>query len=390
MYFFVSSYSLLQKLHTLYRIINHNNSNAEFFIFRIIKNKLEIKVLYDYENVVNTFIKINVKKNTKEEAVISTNLIINVLSTFHDEMLLFKKKKNSLSICSKQGTCEVPISSIHKHSIDFLRKKRSILVKSTSSIKITLYSNVLLKILNKTLFAVGNKEFKPILNGVLFQFSPYEANFVSTDTFRMVKYTIKNLKFDRNIEFTVPKKSLNIIREILKNENNSNIVIEYKNNINIVFHFENHIFSCKLINEKYPDYNSVIPNRNWDVLLIINRLLLLNTIRRISIFSKKNRNNFIYLHLNRNNLKICEFEQENINNFESNIKCKPIFDGLSKLEKIKMGFNSKFLIEILSCLNENFILFELHHSKKIGILRPCSDKYDKKEESIFILIMSTI
>ncbi|WP_238783989.1 DNA polymerase III subunit beta [Blattabacterium cuenoti] len=275
----------------------------------------------------------------------------------------------------------------HKDSIDFFKKKKSILRSST--MKITLFSNILSKILNQTLFAVGDKKFQTILNGVFFQFSPNEANFIATDTFRLVKYTIKNLKLDRSIEFTIPKKSLDIIRKILKKEKNTNVVIEYNNKINIVFHFQNHIFSCRLINEKYPDYNSVIPNNNCDVSFVINRLLLLNTIRRISFFSK-NRKNFIHLHLNHNKLKICEQNTINNDNFESKIKCKPIFDDLKKTESIKMGFNSKFLIEILSSLNENFICFELYHSNKIGILRPFSNEKKKKEESISILIMSTI
>ncbi|ACY40082.1 DNA polymerase III subunit beta [Blattabacterium sp. (Blattella germanica) str. Bge] len=386
MYFFVSSHSLLQKLHTLYQIINSNNSNSEYFIFEIVKNKLKIIVLCDSENIVNTYIKVNVKKYTKEKVVVSTKLMIDVLTTFPNETLFFKKKKIALNIFSEQGSYKIPIY-FHKYSMNFFKKKESIFRSST--MKITLFSNILSKILNQTLFAVGDKKFQPILNGVFFQFSPYEANFVATDTFRMVKYTIKNLKFDKYIEFTIPKKSLDIIREILKNEKNSNIVIEYNNKINIVFHFQNHIFSCRLINQKYPNYNSVIPNNNCDVSFVINRLLLLNTIRRISIFSKKKKN-FIHLHLNRNKLKI--FEQKAINNynFGSKIKCKPIFDDLRKIESIQMGFNSKFLIEILSSLNENFISFELYHSNKIGILRPFSNKNKKKKESISILIMSTI
>ncbi|WP_185865988.1 DNA polymerase III subunit beta [Blattabacterium cuenoti] len=386
MYFFVSSHFLLQKLHTLYKIVNSENSSSRYLIFEIIENQLKIIAFSDSENIINTSIKVYAKKYTKEKVVVSTKFMIDILTTFPNETLLFKKKKNALNIFSEQGSYKIPIF-FHEESIDFFQKKRSILRSST--MKITLFSNLLSKILNQTLFAVGDKKFQTILNGVFFKFSPYEANFVATDTFRLVKYTIKNLKFDKSIEFTIPKKSLDIIRKILKEEKKSNVIIEYNNEIDIVFHFQNHIFSCRLINEKYPDYNSVIPNNNRDVSLVINRLLLLNTIRRISIFSK-NRKNFIRFHLNHNKLKIREQTSVNNDNFESEIQCKPIFDDLKKTKSIKMGFNSKFLIEILSSLNENFICFELYHSNKIGILKPFSNEESKKEESISILIMSTI
>ncbi|WP_185872197.1 DNA polymerase III subunit beta [Blattabacterium cuenoti] len=395
MYFFVSSRFLLQKLHTLYQIINSHNLNSKYLIFNIIKNKLKIIVFSDSENIVKTYIKINVKKYTKKKVIVSIKFMIDILTTFHNDILLFKRKKNTLHIYFEKVSYKIPTySHSHKYLIDFFYKKKSTLKLSTTinTIKITLFSNTLLKILNRTLFAVGNKKFQPILNGVFFQFSPYEANFVATDSFRLVKYTIKNIKFNKNIKFIIPKKSLYIIKKILKNEKKSNIIIEYNNNINIIFHFKNYIFSCSLINEKYPDYNSIIPNKNWDVSFVINRLLLLNIIKRISIFSKKKKKNFIHLHLNRNNLKICEYDQETINdyNFGLKIKCKPIFNKLTKLKNMKMGFNSQFLIEILSSLNENLILFELYHSYKIGILKPFLNKNKQTEESISILIMSTI
>ncbi len=363
------------------------NSSNSYFTFFIIEDQLKIMVAYDSENIINTYIKIYVKKYTKEKVTISTKFMIDILTTFQNETLFIKKKNNVLNIYSKQGTYEVPIL-FHKNLINIFSKHISIW--NSYSIKFTLFSNILLKILNRTLFAVGDKQFKPILNGVFFKFSPYEANFVATDSFRLVKYTIKSLKLTQYIEFTISKKSLNIIKRILKNEKKSNIIIEYKK-INIIFHFKNHIFSCPLINGKYPDYNSMIPNNNnLDFSFIINRLLLLNYIRRISLFSKKKRN-FIHFHYYKNKLKI--YEQNPIHhnhNYNLKIKYKPIYDDKKKIENIKMGFNSQFLIEILSSINDNLIYFELYHSNKIGILRPFYKGNNKKKESILILIMSTI
>ncbi|WP_238784315.1 DNA polymerase III subunit beta [Blattabacterium cuenoti] len=152
---------------------------------------------------------------------------------------------------------------------------------------------------------------------------------------------------------------------------------------NVIFYFKNHIFSCQLINENYPDYRSVIPHNNQcHVSLIINKFLLLNTIKRVSIFSK-NRKNFIDFYFNHNKLKIYDQNTIDAHNSISEIKCKVLS---KKMKNMKIGFNSQFLIEILSSLNEDFVYFELYH--KMGILRPLYNK--QKEESIFILIMSII
>ncbi|WP_185860691.1 DNA polymerase III subunit beta [Blattabacterium cuenoti] len=373
MYFSVFSSSLLRKLHTLYKIININNlSNSITFVVSK-KNKLKIIWGLDSKNLIYTYIKIYIKKYTNEKVTVSIKFMIDILTTFYNEKLLIKKKKNTLNIYSKQGIYEIPIYYDSNHS--------NILIFKSYFLRISLFSNILLKILKKTLFATGDEDLKPIFNGVFFQFFTNEANFVATDTYKLVKYTIKNFKTDKNIQFIVSRKYLNIVKDILTYEKKNKIIFLIIFNTNIIFHFKNHIFSCQLINEKYPNYHSFIPHQKCHISLIINKFLLLNTIKRISIFSKKNF--FIDFHFNHKKLKVCDQNTIDLNNSIYEIECKVIFNYLKNM---KIGFNSKFLIETLSSLNEDFVYFELY--QKMGIIKPLYNK--KKEESIFILIMSTI
>ncbi|WP_185852122.1 DNA polymerase III subunit beta [Blattabacterium cuenoti] len=375
MYFSVLNYFLLRKLHTLYKIININNlSNSITFVFSK-KNKLKIIWGLDSKNLIFTYVKINIKKYTKGKVTVSIKFMIDLLNTFSNEKLFLKKKKNTLNIYSKQGVYEVPTCRNHNNTSLYPLGKYS-------SVRISLFSNIFLKILNKVLFNIGDEKLKPILNGVFFQFFTNEANFVSTDTYKLVKYTIKNFKTNQNIQFTVSRKHLYIVKEILKNEKKNNMIFLIIFNKNIIFHLKNYIFSCQLINEEYPDYHSIIHHNKCQVSLIINKLLLLNTIKRISIFSK-NKKNFIDFHFNHNELKICDQNTIDIHNLISRIDCKIVFNDLKNM---KIGFNSQFLIEVLSSLNEDFVFFDLYHN--MGVLRPLYNK--KKEESIFILIMSTI
>ncbi|AER40840.1 MAG: DNA polymerase III subunit beta [Flavobacteriales bacterium] len=380
MHFFVSSFSLLQKLYVLHKIIDPKN-NSEYFIFELFGEKLMILISDSENNMITTEIQVSVKKNSKEKIAIPTKLIIDLLKTFPKEDIILKKEKKILYIYSEQGY--YPIPTIYEDQLsnnnELIKFTNNFLIVNTQ--KITLSSKILLKILNKTLFAIGNEYFNPIMNGVYFNFSPYGATFVATDTYKLVKYTINNIKLNHSIEFTIPKKSLKILQNILKEEKEtSSVTIEY-NKIDIIkFYFENKTFLCRLINERYPDYNSVIP-KNKDMLLIINRLSFLNSVKRVSIFSKE-KISFIRFCLDDEKLKIYE---ENPFNY-SKIKCKYIIANNFQYRSIKLGFNSKFLIETLSSFNDDFVSFELYD--KVGIFRPYSNT--KKEESFLILIMSVI
>ncbi|WP_185861245.1 DNA polymerase III subunit beta [Blattabacterium cuenoti] len=372
MYFSIFSSFLLRKLHALYKIIDiHGLSNL--IIFEIDKkNQLQITWGLDSKNLIQTYMKINVKKYTKEKITISIKFIIDVLTTFSNENLFIKKEKNTLNIYSQYGIYEIPICFDSNQNY-----KSFIQICKGHFIKIDLSSDILLKILNKTLFMSVREKLKPVLNGVLFQFLSHEANFISTDTYRLVKYTIKNFQINKNVQFIISRKYLNIIKEILKEEKEkSHIVIEYYDQKNIIFRLKNHILLCQLINEKYPNYHYIIPHKKCKISIIINKLLLLNTIKRIFLFSEK-KNNFIDFHFNNNKLKICN--QKTINIPTSEIQCKIV---INNIKRMKIGFDSQFLIEILSSL-EDFIYFEFYD--KMGILKSL-----KKEESIFILIMSTI
>lgn len=387
MHFFISSSTLLNKLYFLNEI-NKNKSYYEnvYFILEINKKKLVITSFSNTGNYsVHTDIYIYVKENTEEKIIIDSKLITEILSTFPKGIISIKKYNDTLKISSLQGFFKIPI----------LKKKLNILKNNLfcNNDTIFIFSNLLLKILDKIIFSIGNVKFKTILNGIYFQFSTYESYFISTNNFVLVKYTVKHIKSNKNIKFIIPKNSINILHKILKYEknSNSNVYIKYnRKEDSVIFLSKNYIFSSKLLNidknKKKQNYNYIFPKRKFDVLLIVNRILFLNTIKRLLILSKlfgdKKTVKFIYLQIINN-----EFSIFNQRNFSLKIKCKSIYNSL---KKIKMGFNCKFLIEILSHLNNDFIYFELYNSNKIGILKTNFYKNKKDMEFISILIMSII
>jgi DNA polymerase-3 subunit beta len=139
------------------------------------------------------------------------------------------------------------------------------------------------KAINKTLFATGNDDLRPVMSGVFCQFSPQDITFVATDAHKLVRYRRTDSEASGSSSFILPKKPLNLLRTNLSG--NEEVLVEY-NESNAVFTFGDIVLICRLIDGKYPNYEAVIPKENPNV-LTIDRLQFLSSIKRVSIFANK-------------------------------------------------------------------------------------------------------
>ncbi|WP_185882399.1 DNA polymerase III subunit beta [Blattabacterium cuenoti] len=392
MKFYICSSSLLNKLYFLYKISNCKKNL--YFVVLASNNKELIIYISNTNSVFITKIQTCIEQTSKEQISISITLMINFLQTFiNDTVLLVEKRKNILVILYKQDSYYLPIyrNNDTKHLIypiisDYQNKP---------IIKIVFSYSILLKILNYTLFFYEKqylKHLKYIINGVVFQLTPDVYNFISTDTYRLIQYTITHNNFTNNlpIELIIHFSSLRKLHNILKQKLHIKqiiMVIEKYNQENIVqFQIENNIFFCKSFNNPSITFNSIFPTRT-DISFIINKNLFLNSIKRIYILSNNNPCiiRFSFKNKVKNTLKI--YEEASINNNYSIIKCKfKLLDNNHNI--IIMRFNTKFLIEILSSIDEYLINFEFSCDKNIGLLKPIVNRNNK--ELIKILIMSII
>ncbi|WP_185872735.1 beta clamp domain-containing protein [Blattabacterium cuenoti] len=345
-----------------------------------------------------TKLKTSIEQSSNKKISISITLIINFLQTFMNETLLLEIKKNILIILYKQDYYYIPIDNSNNtknftYPINWNKKP---FLKKRTIIKIVFSYSTLLKILNYTLLFSEEQYFKNIINGVFFQLTPYVYNFILTDTYKLVQYTITHNNLKTNlppIEFIMLNfSSLRRLHNILTQKLNIKkitMVIEKYNKKNIVqFQMNNNIFFCNYFNPTYIKFNSKFP-KITDISCIINKNLFLNYIKRISFLSKKNPCiiRFIFNNQVKDTLKIDEEESINNNHNYYMIKCK--FKLLNNNHNIIiMKFNTQFLIDILSSINESCINFELCCNKNIGLFKPFFKK--KNKESIKILIMSII
>ena len=173
----------------------------------------------------------------------------------------------------------------------------------------------------------------------------------------------------------MPKKPLQILKGILASVDGK-LSIEY-NESNAKFNFNNNTLTCRLIDGKFPNYEAVIPKENPNV-LTINREVFLNSVRRVSIFSNKTTHQ-VRLKIAGTSLNISAEDFDYSNKADENLECD------YKGDDIQIGFNSKFLIEMLNNLDTEIVTLSMSHPNRAGIIRP--ENTNNKNEDITMLVM---
>jgi DNA polymerase-3 subunit beta len=173
----------------------------------------------------------------------------------------------------------------------------------------------------------------------------------------------------------MPKKPLNLLKSVLIGSE-VEVKIDY-NNSNVMFSFDGTVLICRLIDGKYPNYEAVIPKENPNV-MSINRVQLLNTVKRVSIFSNKTTHQ-IRLRIAGAELHISAEDIDYSNKAEERLACA--YQG----DDMQIGFNARFLSEMLSNLNSEEIQLELSLPNRAGIVTP-ADGLDKGEK-VTMLVM---
>ena len=365
MKFIVSSSQLLKQLQVLGGVINSNNTLPilDNFLFEVSENQLKISAS-DLETTMSAVV--TIESDSSGSIAISARLLLDTLKTFPDQPLTFKTEGDSIiEISSDQGKYDMAYFGGDEFP-------KSVSLPSPS--KTIIPSNILATAISKTIFAAGNDDLRPVMSGVFFQFSSQNLTFVATDAHKLVKYTRTDVTADKTAEFIMPKKPLNLLKGVLSGE--EDVTIEY-NDANAKFRFENFVLICRLIDGKYPNYEAVIPKENPNK-LTVDRASFQNSVRRVSIFSSKTTHQ-IRLKMAGTELNISAEDIDFSNKADERLNCD--YQG----DDMQIGFNSRFLSEMLSNLSSNEVLIEMSLPNRAGILTPI-DGTDEGEQ-ITMLVM---
>ena len=366
MKFIVSSSQLLKQLQVLGGVINSNNTLPilDNFLFEISKNQLKVSAS-DLETTMSSVV--DVESDSAGSIAVSARLLLDTLKTFPDQPLTFKTEgTNTIEIRSDQGKYDMAYFG----GDEFPKA-----VSLPSPSKTVIPAHILGTAISKTIFAAGNDDLRPVMSGVFFQFSSQSLTFVATDAHKLVKYSRTDVTADQTAEFIMPKKPLNLLKGILGGSD-SEVTIEY-NDANAKFTFDNVVLVCRLIDGKYPNYEAVIPKENPNK-LTVDRASFLNSVRRVSIFSSKTTHQ-IRLKMAGTELNISAEDLDFSNKADKRLSCD--YQG----DDMQIGFNSRFLSEMLNNLNSNEVLIEMSLPNRAGILTPI-DGTDEGEQ-VTMLVM---
>lgn len=373
MKFVVSSSVLLSHLQAISRVINSKNSLPilDNFLLDLQGNVLTMTAS-DIETTLITSLEVESVEGSGKVAVVS-RLLLDTLREFADQPLTFTINDHNLAmvITSANGS----YNFIGQNGDEYPRLPQL----QDDARMLTLPVESLAAGITKSLFCTADDELRPVMNGVFFDIARDGVTFVATDAHKLVRLktaltSITMSDDEEKVSFILPKKPATMLKNILPKESGE---VEVKfDNKNAYFKLSNYTMICRQVEGRFPNYNGVIPKQNL-YKIIIDRLSLLNALKRVSVFSNQ-ASNLIKLDFASNNINISAQDIDFSISAEETISCQ--FDG----DPIKIGFKSSFLIEILNNIGSSEVVLEVTDPSRAGLILPFQNEGN---EELLMLLM---
>ncbi len=370
MNFVVSSSNLLGHLQLVSRVVGSKNSLPilDNLLFTIEDNTLQITAS-DLESTLSSKMELETVEGSGTIAI-DAKRILEILKEFPEQPLSFNIDTDSLKvdIISENGK----YSLIGESGDDFPQLP---VLKEEDSFRITLSPDVLYSGISSAIFATGDDELRPVMNGIYIELKTSWINFVATDAHKLVKYKRKDITAEKEASFILPKKPATILKGILPKAF-SDVSLEFDSK-NAFLKFEEFQMVCRLVEGVYPSYESVIPKENPNK-LVVDRVEFYNALKRVSIFSNQ-ASHLIALAIKGNQMEISAQDMDYSISGQETINCQYAGD------EMKIGFKSNFFIDILQNLSTTEVIVELSDPTRAGIILPKDN--DNADEDILMLIM---
>lgn len=368
MKFIVSSTALLSHLQAISRVINSKNSMPilDNFLFRLEGSKLTMTAS-DQETTMTTAIDV-IEADGDGLFAVSAKILLDPLKELPDQPLTFEINDENLEIFIHFQNGRYNFIGVSGEEYP----RKSELNESAQTINIS--AQALLNGINRTLFATADDELRPIMNGIYLDIHPEEIFFVASDSHKLVRFKNTSIKTGLNSAFILPKKPANLLKNILPKESGE-VKISFDEK-NACFTLSNFVLNCRLIEGRYPNYASVIPQNNPNK-LIIDRALFTNVLRRVSVFSNQ-ASNLVKLQLKEDQMLVSAQDIDFSTSAEENISCAYSGDAMG------IGFKSTFLIEILNNISSQEVTIELSDPSRAGLIFPLENQPD---EDLLMLLM---
>lgn len=369
MKFIISSTALLRSLQKISGVLSTSSTLPilEDFLFELKEGKLKITAS-DLETTISVELDVDMHENEGVVAI-PAKMLLDIMKTFPEIPVTININLENLGVEIFAG--EGKYKLIGHKSDEFPQVP---VLDNTRKIEIN--GEQLVNAFNKTLFATGSDELRPVMSGVLCELSNDYVTFVATDAHKLVRYRRTDIKSEEMASFILPKKPLNHLKNIIPLDEDAEVSLEY-NETNAVIVFDNITLTCRLIEGKYPNYDAVIPQQN-PFTLSVARKTLLSALKRVSIFGSKSTHQ-VRFKISGKELILTAEDIDYASEAKERLTCS--YEG----KDIEIGFNSKFMLDMLTTLDNENIKIEMSAPNRAGILIP--DDEGESSEDILMLIM---
>lgn len=370
MKFVISSSQLLTHLTSISKVISSKSTLPilDCFLFNLSGNDLKITAS-DLEITLITNINL---ENAEEsgDVAIPAKILLNTLKEFKDQLLLFEINTESFSVVIKSDT---GVFNLVGESADVF--PMPVDVKEESAHSLSLNADVLFSGINKTMFATTTDELRPVLGGIFIDATDSDITFVGTDAHKLVRYIRTDTKADKPCSFILPKKAASLLKNILIKVDIPVSIVFDERNARIML--DEYQIICRLVEGNYPNYNSVIPQQS-PIRATVNKDTLLKAIKRVSIYSSQI-SNLVSFQFTNNNLVVSAKDMDFSISAHDSMSCEYESDDMD------MGFKATFIIEMLSNLTSDYVVFKLTDPLKAGLIIPL--EVSNANEDILMLLM---
>jgi DNA polymerase-3 subunit beta len=369
MKFNVSSATLCNRLQTLSRVIASKNSIQilDCILFELQDGKLRLKASDSETTLVST---LDVDEaDSNGVFAIKAATIINGLKEIADQPITLEVNpetheivifyQNGRSSFVGQSGDEYPVYPEIKDDAQ----------------QLTIDTSVLLNGISRAIFATAEDEIRPVMNGIYFDITPDSVTFVASDGHKLVRdRSFTTHGGEQPCAFILPKKPAKMLKDILAKESGDAIVRFDDRNARV--ELENYVLSCRLIEGRYPNYNSVIPQDN-PFRVTVDRVTLIGALRRVLVFAST-ATSLVKLRVDQNDLTVSTQDIDFSTSAEEHVLCD--YSGTA----MSIGFKGPFLVDILNSMSSQEVVLELADPSRAGVIVP---EEQEEQEDLLMLLM---
>lgn len=368
MRFVLSSSALSSRLNMLSKVISSKNSLPilDCFLFQVANQVMTITAS-DSDNVIKSVIELNENEGEGEFCILN-RVILDALKELPEQPLTFDvdTENYAVKIVYQNGLYNFTAQNAE----DYPRAQSM----TDAANSVTIPAQVMIDNISRCIFATANDELRPIMNGVYFDLTPDALAIVASDGHKLVRNKNFLIKSETPASFDLPKKPANLLKNILSKDG-GDVLIKFDDR-NAEIKYDDGVLNCRLIDGRYPNYNSVIPTDNPSQ-TTVDRRALLSALRRVLPFASES-SQLVRLHMENGRFEVSSEDMDFATSAKEQLSCEYTGSPMS------IGFKGSSLMEVLSNLNSEQIIIMLADPSRAGIIVPAEQP---ENEDVLMLIM---